>query len=68
MEEACAFALAHFQGLDGGPSEGTAVLGLPDQVAKMAQAGEFVPRGGSSSGQEELSLPSPPRAGHRGVE
>jgi len=45
MEEACAFALAHSKAWMAGASEGTAYWVLPDQVSKMAQAGEFVPRG-----------------------
>lgn len=45
MEEACAFALAHSKAWTAGASEGTAYWVLPDQVSKMAQAGEFVPRG-----------------------
>ena len=45
MEEVCAFALAHSKAWTAGASEGTAYWALPDQVSKMAQAGEFVPRG-----------------------
>lgn len=45
MEEACTFALAHSKAWMAGASEGTAYWVLPDQVSKMAQAGEFVPRG-----------------------
>jgi len=45
MEEACAFALSHSKAWMAGASEGTAYWVLPDQVSKMAQAGEFVPRG-----------------------
>jgi predicted ribosome quality control (RQC) complex YloA/Tae2 family protein len=45
MIEACAFALAHSKAWMAGASEGTAYWVLPDQVSKMAQAGEFVPRG-----------------------
>ncbi len=45
MVEACAFALAHSKAWMAGASEGTAYWVLPDQVSKMAQAGEFVPRG-----------------------
>lgn len=45
MREACAFALAHSKAWTAGASEGTAYWVLPDQVSKMAQAGEFVPRG-----------------------
>ena len=45
LEEACAFALAHSKAWTAGASEGTAYWVLPDQVSKMAQAGEFVPRG-----------------------
>jgi len=45
MEEACAFALCHSKAWTAGASEGTAYWVLPDQVSKMAQAGEFVPRG-----------------------
>lgn len=45
LEEVCAFALAHSKAWTAGASEGTAYWVLPDQVSKMAQAGEFVPRG-----------------------
>jgi predicted ribosome quality control (RQC) complex YloA/Tae2 family protein len=45
MIEACTFALAHSKAWMAGASEGTAYWVLPDQVSKMAQAGEFVPRG-----------------------
>ena len=45
MEEVCAFALSHSKAWTAGASEGTAYWVLPDQVSKMAQAGEFVPRG-----------------------
>ncbi len=45
MVEACTFALAHSKAWMAGASEGTAYWVLPDQVSKMAQAGEFVPRG-----------------------
>ncbi|MBI0584440.1 MAG: NFACT family protein [Methanomassiliicoccus sp.] len=45
MTEACTFALAHSKAWMAGASEGTAYWVLPDQVSKMAQAGEFVPRG-----------------------
>ena len=45
MKEACQFALAHSKAWMAGASEGTAYWVLPDQVSKMAQAGEFVPRG-----------------------
>lgn len=45
MEEVCAFALAHSKAWTAGAREGTAYWVLPDQVSKMAQAGEFVPRG-----------------------
>lgn len=46
MTEVCTFALAHSKAWMAGASEGTAYWVLPDQVSKMAQAGEFVPRGG----------------------
>jgi hypothetical protein len=45
MTEVCTFALAHSKAWMAGASEGTAYWVLPDQVSKMAQAGEFVPRG-----------------------
>jgi predicted ribosome quality control (RQC) complex YloA/Tae2 family protein len=45
MTEACTFALAHSKAWMAGANEGTAYWVLPDQVSKMAQAGEFVPRG-----------------------
>ncbi|NLI73776.1 MAG: fibronectin-binding domain-containing protein [Euryarchaeota archaeon] len=45
LEEACTFALAHSKAWTAGASEGAAYWVLPDQVSKMAQAGEFVPRG-----------------------
>lgn len=45
MIEACTFAIAHSKAWMAGASEGTAYWVLPDQVSKMAQAGEFVPRG-----------------------
>lgn len=45
MLEACTFAIAHSKAWMAGASEGTAYWVLPDQVSKMAQAGEFVPRG-----------------------
>lgn len=45
MAEVCTFAIAHSKAWTAGASEGTAYWVLPDQVSKMAQAGEFVPRG-----------------------
>ena len=45
MHEVCTFAIAHSKAWMAGASEGTAYWVLPDQVSKMAQAGEFVPRG-----------------------
>ena len=45
MEEVCTFALAHSKAWMTGAREGTAYWVLPDQVSKMPQSGEFVPRG-----------------------
>ena len=45
MEEVCAFALSHSKAWMTGAQEGTAYWVLPDQVSKMPQSGEFVPRG-----------------------
>lgn len=45
MTETCTFALSHSKAWMAGATEGTAYWVLPDQVSKMAQAGEFVPRG-----------------------
>ena len=45
LREACIFALAHSKAWNAGIREGSAYWVLPDQVSKMAEAGEFVPRG-----------------------
>ena len=43
--ESCTYALAHSKAWVSAFVEGTAFWALPDQVSKMPQSGEFVPRG-----------------------
>ena len=60
MTETCTFALSHSKAWMAGATEGTAYWVLPDQVSKMAQAGEFVPKGGIHyPRKEELHLSRP---------